>query len=243
MEWIYGATWRARAAAGARRRAHRLAATAPALKRCAAADLPASPARRSPPHELDELTGSREHQGVALQVDAFPYAELRRSARRRAARRPRRGDRSAQPRRRGAQRAGRRGRRPRAAAATARRRSRRPPSRRRPAPSSTCPSRRSPTSSPSSRRPRTPAAGCTARPAKRRALVPRPRPHRPRGPRVRRARAAACGRSWRAPATRWPRIPMDPAVESLNVSVAAALFVFEARRQRRAAAASGAEHA
>jgi 23S rRNA (guanosine2251-2'-O)-methyltransferase len=36
------------------------------------------------------------------------------------------------------------------------------------------------------------------------------------------------------------RIPMDPAVESLNVSVAAALFVFEARRQRSAGASSGA---
>ena len=31
-------------------------------------------------------------------------------------------------------------------------------------------------------------------------------------------------------------IPMDPAVESLNVSVAAALLLYEARRQREAAA-------
>jgi len=34
-------------------------------------------------------------------------------------------------------------------------------------------------------------------------------------------------------------IPMERPVESLNVSVAAALFLFEARRQRRAAAPTG----
>jgi 23S rRNA (guanosine2251-2'-O)-methyltransferase len=74
VEWIYGRNVVQMAlAAGARRQAHRLAATPPALK----ALQPAIPAglavEIADTHALDELTGSRDHQGVALQVDAFPY--------------------------------------------------------------------------------------------------------------------------------------------------------------------------
>ena len=83
VEWIYGRNVVALALApGARRRAHRLAATAPALAGLRAA-LPAGlPVETLEPRSLDALTGSREHQGVALQVDAFPYvapAEVRRA--------------------------------------------------------------------------------------------------------------------------------------------------------------------
>jgi 23S rRNA (guanosine2251-2'-O)-methyltransferase len=75
MEWIYGRNVVQLAlAAGARRRAHRLVATLPALK----ALRPTIPAgfavETADMHALDELTGSRDHQGVALQVDTFAYA-------------------------------------------------------------------------------------------------------------------------------------------------------------------------
>jgi len=75
MEWLYGRNVAQLVlAAGARRRAHRLAATAPALKALGAA-LPAGlPVEVRAASELDELTGSRDHQGVAVQVDAFRYA-------------------------------------------------------------------------------------------------------------------------------------------------------------------------
>lgn len=75
MEWIYGRNVVELAlAAGARRRAYRLAATAPAL-RALRATVPARlPVERLDTHALDALTGSRDHQGIALQVDAYPYA-------------------------------------------------------------------------------------------------------------------------------------------------------------------------
>jgi len=75
-EWIYGRqVARLALAAGARRRAVRLAATAPAL-RALRADLPAGLRREVVDAEtLEALTGSREHQGVALEVPAYPYAD------------------------------------------------------------------------------------------------------------------------------------------------------------------------
>ena len=76
MEWIYGRNVVQMAlAAGARRRAHRLAATLPALKALQLAIPPGFAVETLDTHALDELTGSRDHQGVALQVDAFRYAQ------------------------------------------------------------------------------------------------------------------------------------------------------------------------
>ncbi|MEZ5125143.1 MAG: 23S rRNA (guanosine(2251)-2'-O)-methyltransferase RlmB [Thermoleophilia bacterium] len=75
MEWIYGRNViRVALGAGARRRARKLAATAPALKALEdelARDVPVEIVTAQ---RLDELTGSREHQGVALQVDDYAYA-------------------------------------------------------------------------------------------------------------------------------------------------------------------------
>jgi 23S rRNA (guanosine2251-2'-O)-methyltransferase len=74
MEWIYGRNVVELALRpGARRRARRAAATAPALAKLRSV-LPSSlPVDTVDGRALDELTGSREHQGVALQVDAYPY--------------------------------------------------------------------------------------------------------------------------------------------------------------------------
>jgi 23S rRNA (guanosine2251-2'-O)-methyltransferase len=75
MEWIYGRNVVQMAlAAGARRRAHRLAATPPAAKSLREALPPGLPVDTVAAHELDDLTGSRDHQGAALQVDPFGYA-------------------------------------------------------------------------------------------------------------------------------------------------------------------------
>jgi 23S rRNA (guanosine2251-2'-O)-methyltransferase len=75
MEWIYGRNVVQLAlAAGARRRPHRLAATPPALKALRDALPRGLPIETVAAHELDDLTGSRDHQGVALQVDPFGYA-------------------------------------------------------------------------------------------------------------------------------------------------------------------------
>lgn len=63
-------------APGARRRAHRLAATAPALRALSPRvprDLPVDVVTAP---ELEAITGSHEHQGVALQVDSFRYAAV-----------------------------------------------------------------------------------------------------------------------------------------------------------------------
>ncbi len=75
-EWIYGRqVVRLALAAGARRRAVRLAATAPAL-RALAGHLPPGLERSVVASDaLDRLTGSREHQGVALEVPPYPYAD------------------------------------------------------------------------------------------------------------------------------------------------------------------------
>lgn len=74
MEWIYGRNVVELALSpGARRRAHRIVATAPALARLRGVLPPALPIDTVDGRALDELTGGREHQGVALQVDAYPY--------------------------------------------------------------------------------------------------------------------------------------------------------------------------
>jgi 23S rRNA (guanosine2251-2'-O)-methyltransferase len=75
-EWIYGRqVVRTALAAGARRRAVRLAATAPAL-RALEAELPEGLRRDIVDGDaLDALTGSRDHQGVALEVPPYPYAD------------------------------------------------------------------------------------------------------------------------------------------------------------------------
>jgi 23S rRNA (guanosine2251-2'-O)-methyltransferase len=76
VEWIYGRNVVQLAlTAGARRRAHRLAATAPALRSLAERLPPGLPVRTVAAAEIEELTGSRDHQGVALEVDGFRYAD------------------------------------------------------------------------------------------------------------------------------------------------------------------------
>ena len=74
MEWLYGRNVvKVVLQSGGRRRAHRLAATPAGLK--ALGPSPAGlPVETLASRELDELCGSREHQGVALQVDPFRYA-------------------------------------------------------------------------------------------------------------------------------------------------------------------------
>jgi 23S rRNA (guanosine2251-2'-O)-methyltransferase len=76
VEWLYGRNVVMTALrAGARRQTHRLAATSPALDAIAAAvpvDLPVDTVSGA---ALDELVGTHEHQGVAVQVDSYPYAD------------------------------------------------------------------------------------------------------------------------------------------------------------------------
>ena len=71
---------------------------------------------------------------------------------------------------------------------------------------------------------------------RRRAATARRRCGRPTSPAASRSssapRARGCGRSSAGPATSLVSIPLAGAVESLNVSVAAALLLYEARRQR-----------
>ena len=75
MEWIYGRNVVEMALrAGARRQAHRLVATPPALRALTDAVPPALPHSTASRSELDTLCGSPDHQGVALSVDPFPYA-------------------------------------------------------------------------------------------------------------------------------------------------------------------------
>ena len=75
VDWIYGRNVVELALSpGACRRAHRLAATATALKKLQPSLPPGLPVETVDAHTLDELTCTREHQGAALQVEAFPYA-------------------------------------------------------------------------------------------------------------------------------------------------------------------------
>ena len=76
MEWLYGRNVvKAALGPGARRRAYRLAATSPGLDAIAALVPEDLPVDTVGAHQLDELVGTREHQGVALQVDGYPYAD------------------------------------------------------------------------------------------------------------------------------------------------------------------------
>lgn len=74
MEWIYGRNVVELALGpGARRRAHRAAATAAALAKLRGVLPRTLPVETVEGKDLDALTGSREHQGIALQVDPYPY--------------------------------------------------------------------------------------------------------------------------------------------------------------------------
>jgi 23S rRNA (guanosine2251-2'-O)-methyltransferase len=76
MEWLYGRNVvKIALRAGARRRVRRLAATPPALDAVAGLVPEELPVDTVSAHQLDELLGTREHQGVALQVDGYPYAD------------------------------------------------------------------------------------------------------------------------------------------------------------------------
>jgi 23S rRNA (guanosine2251-2'-O)-methyltransferase len=75
MDWLYGRNVvRLALQAGATRRAHRLAVTPPALATLGPVPV-GLPVETLSTLKLDELCGSREHQGAALQVDAYRYAE------------------------------------------------------------------------------------------------------------------------------------------------------------------------
>jgi 23S rRNA (guanosine2251-2'-O)-methyltransferase len=79
VEWIYGRNVVAMAlTAGARRRPHRLAATSAALHDLAHLVPRGLATGVVTGRELDELTGSREHQGAGLLVDDFAYAPAER---------------------------------------------------------------------------------------------------------------------------------------------------------------------
>jgi 23S rRNA (guanosine2251-2'-O)-methyltransferase len=76
VEWLYGRNVvKAALGPGARRRAYRLAATSPGLDAIAALVPEDLPVDTVGAHQLDELVGTREHQGVTLQVDGYPYAD------------------------------------------------------------------------------------------------------------------------------------------------------------------------
>ena len=78
MEWIYGRqVVRLTLAPGACRRVQRLAATAPALA-AIGRKLPASlPVDVMGAPQLDRLAGTHDHQGVAVLVEGYPYASAR----------------------------------------------------------------------------------------------------------------------------------------------------------------------
>jgi 23S rRNA (guanosine2251-2'-O)-methyltransferase len=79
MEWLYGRNVvRIALGGGARRRARKLAATPPALDAVARLVPEDMPVDTVSAHQLDELLGTREHQGLALQVDGYPYADAER---------------------------------------------------------------------------------------------------------------------------------------------------------------------
>lgn len=77
MEWIYGRqVVRLALADGARRRPRRIAGTVHALQALGIdARRAALPVETLHQHALDELAGSRDHQGVAALVEPYPYVE------------------------------------------------------------------------------------------------------------------------------------------------------------------------
>ena len=77
MDWLYGRqVVRLACAGGAKRRPRRLAATPEALAWLTAHGVDTAPleVETSDPREIAQLTGSREHQGVACLVGDYPYA-------------------------------------------------------------------------------------------------------------------------------------------------------------------------
>jgi 23S rRNA (guanosine2251-2'-O)-methyltransferase len=77
VEWLYGRNVaKVALSSGARRRAFRLAATSPALDAVAGLVPEDMPVDTVSGAALDELVGTHEHQGVALQVEPYPYADL-----------------------------------------------------------------------------------------------------------------------------------------------------------------------
>jgi 23S rRNA (guanosine2251-2'-O)-methyltransferase len=76
MEWIYGRqVVRLALAPGARRQVRRLAGTSAALHDLALGpDTSRVPVETVDTRALDDLTGSREHQGIAAFVERYPYA-------------------------------------------------------------------------------------------------------------------------------------------------------------------------
>ena len=74
-EWLYGRrVVRAALAPGARRRAVRLVATAAGLEAVREALPPGLPVSLAQGRDLERLVASGEHQGVALEVAPYPYA-------------------------------------------------------------------------------------------------------------------------------------------------------------------------
>ncbi len=76
VDWLYGRqVVRLACAGGAKRRPRTLAGTDEGLAWLAAhAGEPGLPTERLAPVDLQRLTGSREHQGLACQVGDYPYA-------------------------------------------------------------------------------------------------------------------------------------------------------------------------
>ena len=78
MEWLYGRNVvKTVLGGGARRRPHRLAATPAALDAVAELVPDDLPVDTVSARQLDGLLGTREHQGVALSVDSYPYVDPR----------------------------------------------------------------------------------------------------------------------------------------------------------------------
>ena len=76
MEWLYGRNVvKAGLGEDSRRQVHRLAATPPGLDAVAGLVPEDLPVDTVGAHQLDELLGTSEHQGVALQVGGYPYAD------------------------------------------------------------------------------------------------------------------------------------------------------------------------
>lgn len=78
MEWIYGRHVVLLALApGARRRVRRVVGTRSALRAARLAPAPSGlRVDEAGSADLDDLTGSREHQGLAAEVAPYPYADL-----------------------------------------------------------------------------------------------------------------------------------------------------------------------
>jgi len=78
MEWIYGRqVTRLALAPGARRRVQRLAATASGLAAIGRRLPTGLPVDTMSAPELDRLTSTHDHQGVAVLVDGYPYVNAR----------------------------------------------------------------------------------------------------------------------------------------------------------------------